>query len=241
MGKLESGNRVALVTGSTKGLGWAIAKIFAKNGLNVIVTGRDGEELNERLAELKSSYPEQKFWAQKADIGSKKGVRNLADFVMDTVGKLDVLINNAGIFYPGEVLQEDDGNLEKMIETNLYSAYYLTRALVEKLKLSPRGHIVNTCSVASFFAYPNGGSYSISKFALLGFTRVLSEELKKSNVGVTAVMPGAAWSNSWAGVDLPYERLMEADDVAQVVLTAVMMGKSAVIEDIILRPQLGDL
>jgi len=97
------------------------------------------------------------------------------------------------------------------------------------------------CSVASLIAYPNGGSYSISKFALLGFSKVLREELKEFGIKVTSIMPGATWSNSWAGVDLPKDRLMMANDVAQVILSAIKMSDSAVIEDIVLRPQLGDL
>ncbi len=90
-------------------------------------------------------------------------------------------------------------------------------------------------------AYPNGGSYSISKFALLGFSKVLREELKSSGIKVTAVMPGATWSDSWSGAELPYERLMEAEDIAESILSIYKLGPSAVVEEIILRPQLGDL
>ena len=90
-------------------------------------------------------------------------------------------------------------------------------------------------------AYPNGGSYSISKFAMLGMSKVLRAELLQENIKVTSVMPGATWSNSWAGVDLPRERLMEPTDIAEAVMSALRMGPSAVVEDIIIRPQLGDL
>jgi len=103
------------------------------------------------------------------------------------------------------------------------------------------GHIFNMCSIASITAYPNGGSYSISKFALLGFSKVLREELKDKNIKVTSIMPGATWSASWAGVDLPESRLMQATDIAKIVWSALEMSPSAVIEDIVIRPQLGDL
>jgi short-subunit dehydrogenase len=131
--------------------------------------------------------------------------------------------------------------LESMIDGNLYSAYHLTRALIPTLLKSPTPHIFNMCSIASKIAYPNGGSYSISKFALLGFTKVLREELKDKGVKVTAILPGATWSNSWAGADLPHERIMEANDIAIAVWSAIQMSPSAVVEEIILRPQLGDL
>ena len=137
--------------------------------------------------------------------------------------------------------QEADGALEQMIQTNLYSAYHLTRKIVPSMMARKQGLIVNMSSIAGFMAYPNGGSYSISKFALSGFSKVLREELKDLGVKVTTVMPGATWSNSWAGVDLPEERLMQASDIAKTIEALLELSPSAVVEDIIIRPQLGDL
>ena len=130
---------------------------------------------------------------------------------------------------------EEDGTLETMINTNLYSAYHLTRALLPSMMNKGSGHIFNMCSVASLFAYPNGGSYSISKFALLGFSKVLREELKTSGVKVTSILPGATWSNSWSGVDLPESRLMQAKDIAIAVWQALQMSPSAVVEEILMQ------
>jgi len=172
---------------------------------------------------------------QKADVIA------FADFVKSSWKEIDVLINNAGVFLPGEIAKEEDGQLETMIETNLYSAYYLTRALLPTMTPQKKGHIFNICSIASQIAYPNGGSYSISKFALLGFSKVLREELKEQGIRVTSILPGATWSNSWKGVDLPEDRLMQASDVAKTVYSAYTLSQSAVVEDIVLRPQLGDL
>ena len=101
---------------------------------------------------------------------------------------------------------EEDGRLEKLIETNLYSAYHLSRALLPQIRRSQSAHIINICSIASLEAYPGGGSYSISKFALLGFNKALRAELMQEGIKVSAILPGAAWSDSWRGVDLPYEK-----------------------------------
>jgi len=131
--------------------------------------------------------------------------------------------------------------LETMMQTNLYSAYHLTRAILPLMLPFRKGHIFNMCSVASVLAYPNGGAYSISKFALLGFSKVLREEMKDKGIKVTSILPGATWSNSWAGVDIPESRLMQAEDIAKTVLGAYHLSDSAVVEEIILRPQLGDL
>lgn len=109
------------------------------------------------------------------------------------------------------------------------------------MKSAGTGHIFNICSVASLKAYSNGGSYSISKFALYGLTQNLREELKTFGVKVTAVLPGATWSNSWAGADLPDERLMDALDIAKCIFNAAQLSPAACVEEIIIRPQLGDL
>jgi short-subunit dehydrogenase len=103
------------------------------------------------------------------------------------------------------------------------------------------GHIINMCSIASLDAYPNGSSYCISKFALYGFSKCLREELKTSGIRVTSILPGAAWSDSWKGAELPVDRLMQSNDVAKAVLCAIELSPAAVLEEIILRPQLGDL
>ena len=104
-----------------------------------------------------------------------------------------------------------------------------------------RGHIFTICSIASLHAYANGGSYSISKFALLGFSKNLREELKPYGIKVTAVCPGATMSASWDGFEVDPKRIMEADDVAKMVYAASQLSPMAVVEDIIMRPQFGDL
>jgi len=231
----------AVITGSTKGIGKAIVELLVSKGINVAICSRNDLDINKFLASLKSAYPSVKAIGLKTDMSDKSEVLQFASFVLKEFETIDILINNAGVFIPGELTQEEDGALEKMIETNLYSAYHLTRALIPNMIENKSGHIFNMCSIASKIAYPNGGSYSISKFALLGFSKVLREELKTKNIKVTSILPGATWSASWEGVDLPKSRLMQADDIAKIVWNALEMSPSAVIEDIIIRPQLGDL
>jgi len=231
----------AVITGSTKGIGKAIVELLASKGINVAICSRNQLEINNFLKDLKASYPKVKAIGQKADMSIKSEVLSFSTFVLEEFETIDILINNAGVFIPGELTKEEDGALEKMIETNLYSAYHLTRALIPNMIDNKSGHIFNMCSIASKIAYPNGGSYSISKFALLGFSKVLREELKTKNIKVTSILPGATWSASWEGVDLPKSRLMQAEDIAKIVWSALEMSPSAVIEDIVIRPQLGDL
>jgi short-subunit dehydrogenase len=128
-----------------------------------------------------------------------------------------------------------------MIAVNLYSAYHLTRVLLSGMMARKEGHIFNLCSIASLKAYPNGGSYSISKFALAGFSKNLREELKPHGIKVTAVYPGAAYTDSWAGSGIDPVRIMEAGDIAEMVYAASRLSAQAAVEEIVLRPQLGDL
>jgi short-subunit dehydrogenase len=103
------------------------------------------------------------------------------------------------------------------------------------------GHIFNMCSIASIKAYANGGSYAITKFALLGFSKCLREELKPVGIRVTSILPGATRTASWEGVDLPDERFMRVEDVAETVYGAYSLSQRSVVEEIIIRPQLGDI
>lgn len=153
----------------------------------------------------------------------------------------DVLINNAGYFVPGSILHEDEGMLAKMMAVNVYAAYHLTRIVSPKMIERKSGHIFNICSIASIKSFENVGSYGISKFAMLGFSRNLREELKSYNIKVTAVCPGATFTESWKESGIDPERIMEADDIATMIFAAANLSKNTDVEDIIMRPQLGDL
>ncbi|MDX5431089.1 MAG: SDR family oxidoreductase, partial [Bacteroidota bacterium] len=130
---------------------------------------------------------------------------------------------------------------EKSIQTNLSSAYYLSRALIPAMKGSNHAHLFSVCSTASITAYPNGGSYCISKFALLGMTKVLREELKPDGIAVTAILPGATYTHSWSGSELPESRFMQADHIANVVFQAYQLSPQSVIEELLIRPMQGDI
>ena len=230
-----------VVTGGTKGIGRAIIEVFFAQGADIAFCARNAEDVEQLNKELSNRDSSRSIVAAVADVSNKEDVLSFSKQITKRWNTIDALVNNAGVFVPGEILHEDEGALEHMINTNLYSAYNLTRALAPRMIDQGGGHIFNICSVASLLALPGGGSYSISKFAMLGFSKVLREELKAKSVKVTSVMPGATWSNSWAGVDLPVSRLMQADDVAKQIWAAYDTSDAAVIEDIVLRPQLGDL
>ena len=234
-------NKKIVVTGGTKGLGRAIAERFAPEGFDIAVCARTVSDLESMQKAWERDFPASRLLTYQADVSQHTEVVEFAEFISTEWNGIDVLVNNAGLFIPGKITEEPKGSLETMMEVNLYSAYHLTRALLPMILPHQQGHIFNMCSIASLAAYPNGGSYTIAKFALLGFSKVLRQELLSQGIKVSSIMPGATWSASWEGVDLPEERLMQADDIAKLVWASYDLSDSAVVEDIVIRPQLGDL
>ncbi|MEO5889982.1 MAG: SDR family oxidoreductase [Ferruginibacter sp.] len=235
-----------IITGASKGIGKAIASAYAAEGATLFLCGRNEVTLYNAVAELQTRYPASLIKAKPVDMSVKEeaigfGTWILAELSNTVSGTIDVLVNNAGIFTPGSIYSEADGLLEKMMETNLYSAYHLTRVLVPAMIGAKKGLIVNLCSIASLHAYKNGGSYSITKFALMGFNKNLREELKPHHIKVMGIYPGAVMTDSWGDFDNSSQRIMEASDIATMVLAAGKLSPQAVVEDIIMRPLLGDL
>lgn len=229
-----------LVTGGTKGIGRAILERFAQEDFDLITCSRNEKELATLAADLKDNYPQSKVLALRADLSKKEEVEKFAKAVSKEFTP-DVLINNTGVFLPGAIHDEAEGNFELMMQTNLYSAYYLIRAFVKQMMERKSGYIFSMGSIAGTTAYPNGGSYAISKWAMLGMTKCLREELKPYDIKVTSVLPGATYTASWEGVDLPIERFMKAEDVAACVWSAYNLSPQSVVEEITIRPQLGDI
>lgn len=234
-------HKLIVVTGGSKGIGRAILKKFASQGFDVATCSRNEAELKELEVSFRKAFPAIEVITFKADMAEKAQVKSFTAFIESLHRQVHVLVNNAGYFLPGEIVTEPEGTLESMINANLYSAYYTTRGIVPLMKKSKAGHVFNICSIASIKAYANGGSYAISKFAMLGMTKCLREELKNDGIRVTAVMPGATKTRSWEGSDLPDDRFMTIEDVAETIYSAHSLSPRSVVEEIIIRPQLGDI
>ncbi|MBS1510882.1 MAG: SDR family oxidoreductase [Bacteroidetes bacterium] len=228
-----------VITGASRGIGKAIAATFAANGYHLILSSKNEVALYNTVAELQTQFPSVNIKAKAFDIAVN--AKALGEWINSLNTTVDILVNNAGSFEPGSVHNEPEGVLESQMATNLYSAYHVTRSVLPGMMQRKSGHIFNMCSIASLQAYENGGAYSISKFALDGFSKNLREEMKAFGIKVTAVYPGAVFTDSWGNFDNRNQRIMEADDVAKMVLAAARLSMAACAEQIVLRPQLGDL
>lgn len=229
-----------IVTGASKGIGRAVAELFASNGHNLLLCSRREAALYKAMDELLTRYPGITIKAKPADLSDTNEAINFGNWCLSQ-GLPVILVNNAGSFEPGNVFDEPAGTLEQQLSTNLLSAYHLTRTVVPAMIRNKSGHIFNMCSIASLDAYPNGGAYSISKFALYGFSKNLREEMKPYGIKVTHVLPGAIMTDSWGDFDNSSKRIPEAEDLARMIVAASQLSSQACVEELVIRPQLGDL
>ena len=232
-----------IITGGTKGIGRALVWRFAQAGFPVVTCARSADDLASLQTALSQKVPGAVLHVLAADLSKAAETRRFASFVQELGGAVEVLVHNTGAFTPGRLQDEpaDGSALRALIDVNLYSAYDLTLQLLPGMIERKQGHIFTMCSVASIRAYPSGGSYSIAKFALLGLTKALREELKPHNLRVTAVLPGATLTASWEGSGFPDERFIKSEDVAEAVFAAYSLSPQAVVEELLIRPQLGDI
>src|SRR5688500_8816491 len=185
-----------VITGASKGIGKAIAEKFGANGYSLFLCSRNENELAKTSAEISQKFPAIKVDYKSCDVSKKNQLKEFAHWVLSKTASVNVLVNNAGSFVPGHVHEEEDGVIEFLMETNLYSAYYLTRYLLPTMMDHKKGHIFNICSIASLKAYKHGGSYGITKYAMAGLSANLRDEMKTYGIKVTAVFPGAAYTAS---------------------------------------------
>jgi short-subunit dehydrogenase len=231
-------NMKAIITGATKGIGRATSELLAKNGFDIAICARTKADLDWMKASLESEHGI-KVMAEVVDMSEKTAVKAFASKIRKDWGSVDILVNNAGVFIPCELTNSDnEGAFEMMMDLNLYSTYYMTQGILPMMTEKRSGHVFNICSIASIMPY---GAYAVSKHAMLGFSKVLREEVKEKGVRVTAILPGATFTASWEGSDLPEERFMKAEDIAQSLFDIYKLSNHTVVEEIILRPQLGDI
>lgn len=232
-------DKYALVTGATKGIGRAISEQLADEGCNLVLVARTASDLLALQSELGRRYPV-KVIICACDFIDMKQIKSLALFVKNHVNFLDILVNNVGLFIPGPLLESED-QLIKQMQVNVFSMHYLSIFFAKEMKARKQGHIVNVGSIAGRISSEKAPAYSVTKHAVKGLTIVLRNELAPFGVKVTELVPGSTLTASWEGTDLPKESFVQPGDVAACLLTALKMSKGANVDEVIVRPMLGDL
>lgn len=229
-------HKTAIITGATQGIGKAIAYKFLQEGYDIGICARNEQALTELQSAWHEQYPDRRIVIYAADFSHQEEVKSFAQYILQELDHVDVLINNAGVFLPGTVIEEPEDQLAYMMEVNVMSAYHLSRALVPGMRQKGSGHIINICSVAGLHAYAGGSSYSISKYAMLGLSDNLREACKPFGIGVTAICPGPTLSPSWNGSGVDESKLMNAEDIAALTWQCTQLSAKACVERIVVEP-----
>ncbi len=224
----------ALITGATKGIGRAIARELAKNGYDIVMCARSEAELSALAIEL-GEY-NIGVVTRMVDCSEKEEVNSFLKNLIATGENIDVLVNNVGLFLPGSLLDEDDESFEKQQQVNVNSTYYFSKEIGKMMRNAKSGHIFNICSVASKSPVENGGSYSVTKAAMLSLNHVLRMELAPHNVKVTAIIPGSTLTSSWEGTSIAKEMFVQPEDIAKSVFHILNLSRGVNVDELVLTP-----
>jgi NAD(P)-dependent dehydrogenase (short-subunit alcohol dehydrogenase family) len=232
---------VILITGASQGIGAAIAKVFAEEipGVKLALVARSAKNLGAVARTCRKLHASVEVFP--CDVTDETSVANMARAVSAHFGPVDVLINNAGRFTAVPFLKMKVADFDAQMAVNLRSVFLVSQAFVPAMVKRGRGDVFNMSSIAGLQAYPNGAAYCAAKYGVTGLSAVMRSELKDHGIRVCCIHPGATWTPSWSGSGVKKERIMPASDVGRVIFDVYRLSRSSVVEEIILRPQLGDL
>jgi len=232
---------VVVITGASQGIGAAIARAFSAEvpGVNLALVARSPGNLASvarscsRLGANAEVFP--------CDVSDEAAVGGMETAVRQRFGAVDVLVNNAGKYFGAPFLGTSAADFDRTLAANLRSLFLVTRVFAPGMIRRRRGDIFNMGSIAGLIAYPGGSAYTAAKFGVAGLSKAMRAEFRDKGVRVCCVHPGATVSPSWEGSGVPTKRMMPAEDVARAFVALYRMTRRTVVEEIVLRPQLGDL
>lgn len=228
-------DKIAVVTGGTKGIGYAVAESLLKKGAKVFICARDKFELKRALERLSASGAVD---GEVCDVRSEAQVAMMLAECIRVFGGVDILVNNAGIGIIGKTVEEMTASeFEQTLQTNLFGVFYTCHHTIPLLKQRGGGYIINISSLAGQNAHPKMAAYNASKFGLNGFTEALMQEVRADKIKVTAICPGSV--NTYFGGDTPSDDQawqLQSEDIAQVVVDLLEMNERALPSKIEIRP-----
>src|SRR5215213_6070942 len=228
--------KTAVVTGSTKGIGRAIAEALVREGLNVCVSARHEDEVERAVSEM-ADAGEGRVAGAVCDVRDYEEVKGLFEHAAAEFGGVDVLVNNAGVGLLGRVDEMSPEDFRAVLETNLFGVFYCCREAIPRMRERGGGYIINISSLAGTNAHPQMAAYNASKFGLNGFSEALMQEVRHDGIRVSYVMPGSV--NTYFGNEEPDESKswqLQPADIARVCLDLLHMDERSLPSRVEIRP-----
>ncbi|MEP7234907.1 MAG: SDR family oxidoreductase [Ignavibacteriota bacterium] len=238
----EEQKQIVWITGASKGIGLACAKLLAANGYSVVMSARNRTELLKVTTEIRLSGADAR--AVQCDVTSEDDVEWAMKSIVKAFGQgPDILINNAGISPYHNIEEMTTETFDKVIATNLTGNFLCAKAVIPDMIRRGSGTIIQMLSIASTKAFPGGTAYGASKFGALGMTNSLREEVRGNGIKVVAIMPGATETASWDESERKefHDRMMQPEDIAQMIAAILQLPQRAMVEEMVIRPIGGDL
>lgn len=221
--------RTAVVTGASRGIGRAIVKRLAGEGMRVVAVARSREALESLARELPGSVI-----PAAADIRDPEAVNGVRDLALERLGRVDILVNNAGLAHFGLIEDISPEQWDEMFDVNLKGAYLFCRAFVPHMKERRSGHIINIASVAGLVTFPRGAGYCASKWGMIALTETLMQELKPYELKVSVICPGSVKTDF--GGTPPRDYSLRPEDVAAMVATVAAQPQGVILNQVVMRP-----
>jgi NADP-dependent 3-hydroxy acid dehydrogenase YdfG len=235
MGEKVLAGKTALVTGASRGIGFAIARKLGLMGAKVAICARDGGKLEDAAARLRNDGVE--VFAATADVATAAEITSLVTKTEKSLGSIEILVNNAGVGYFGPVQEADEKNWDSVLDTNLKAVFLLSKAIAPGMIERHAGHIINIGSLAGKNAFKNGSIYCASKWGLMGLTECMAEDLREYGIRVSVICPGSVATEFGSPVSKKNpQKMLQPDDIAHAVEMLVTQAPQSFISEVLIRP-----
>ena len=218
----------AVITGGTRGIGLATAHALAKEGVNVAIIGRDRDTLNNAQAELKQHGVE--VIAANGDVANSEDVVTMIQSINEVFETIDILINNAGISGHTPFLDAEEATFRKMMDVNVFGIYYMMQEVLPQMSQKGAGDVINISSMSGLKATPGSSLYSATKYAVIGLTEGVMQEMRRHNIRVSYLTPSAVLTDFIGELKLEQESMTHAEDIADIIASQLKLNQRTFIK-----------
>ncbi|WP_411843349.1 3-ketoacyl-ACP reductase [Salinicoccus sp. HZC-1] len=212
----------AIITGGTRGIGLATAHALAKEGVNVAVIGRNKDTLNDAVAEL--NQHDVQIIGANGDVSNREDVESMIGSIKESFGSIDILINNAGIMGHTPFLESNEEEFRKMMDVNVFGPYYTMQAVLPQMTEQQKGDVINISSMSGLKGTPGSSLYSATKFAVIGMTEGIMQEMRKHNIRVSYLTPSAVLTDLIGETKLEEDSMTHAEDIADIMVSQLKLN-----------------